>query len=63
MDHVVTGSWGKKAVEEAEKLKCQVNTVAKGNNTNAPAVSDWKLTDGAKYVHFCTNETIQVRII
>ena len=61
VDHIVTGSWGKKAVEEATKLGCAVNVAAKGDNKSLPPMSSWKLSDDAKYVHICSNETIQVR--
>jgi len=59
VDFVVTGSWGKKAVSEAEKLGCKANVAAKGDNKSIPAQSDWKLSTDAKYVHICQNETIQ----
>jgi phosphoserine aminotransferase len=58
VDHLVTGSWSKKAVEETEKY-CKANIVCKGNNKSIPDASTWKLTPGAKYVHYCDNETIQ----
>lgn len=59
VDQIVTGSWSKKAVEEAQKYCSKVNVAAKGDNKSIPAVGTWKLTPGAKYVHYCDNETIQ----
>ncbi len=56
---LVTGSWSKKA-EEAGKY-ANSNIVAKGDNRSIPARNTWKLSPGAKYVHYCDNETIQVR--
>lgn len=55
---VVTGSWSKKAAEEAAKF-CNVNIVAKGDNKSVPERSTWQLTPDAAYVHYCDNETIQ----
>jgi len=55
---IVTGSWSKKAAEEAAKY-CKVNVAAKGDNKSVPERSAWNLTSGARYVHYCDNETIQ----
>lgn len=60
-DFVVTGSWGDKAFKEAGKF-CKANLAATGKPgkyTDVPSPADWKLTPGAKYVHICSNETIQ----
>ena len=54
----MTGSWSKKAAEEAAKF-CNVNIVAKGDNKSVPERSTWQLTPDAAYVHYCDNETIQ----
>ena len=59
VDHIVTGSWSKKAAEEARKY-CKVNVAAKGDNKHIPEQKSWKLQKQAKYVHYCDNETIQV---
>lgn len=58
VDHIVTGSWSKKAVKEAEKY-AKVNIVATGDNKSVPPAGTWNLSDEAKYVHYCDNETIQ----
>ncbi|CAL5221537.1 g3747 [Coccomyxa viridis] len=58
VDQAVTGSWSKKAAEEAGKY-CKVNIAAKGDNKSVPDRSTWKLTPGARYLHYCDNETIQ----
>jgi phosphoserine aminotransferase len=60
-DYIVTGSWSKKAYEEAGKLGVKANLAAKGDNKSIPPRDSWKLTPGAKYVHYCDNETIGVR--
>eukprot|EP00475_Leptophrys_vorax_P043538 TRINITY_DN8405_c0_g1_i1.p1 TRINITY_DN8405_c0_g1~~TRINITY_DN8405_c0_g1_i1.p1 ORF type:complete len:460 (+),score=36.80 TRINITY_DN8405_c0_g1_i1:76-1380(+) len=60
-DFVVTGSWGDKAYKEAGKY-CAANLAATGKPgkyTAVPPPAEWKLTAGAKYVHICSNETIQ----
>lgn len=60
-DHIVTGSWSKKAAEEAAKY-ARVHVAAKGDNKSLPAIVAQALTPGAAYVHYCDNETIQVGI-
>jgi phosphoserine aminotransferase len=59
VDHIVTGSWSKKAAQEADKY-CEANTAAKGDNKSVPPRDSWQLSDDAVYVHYCDNETIQV---
>jgi phosphoserine aminotransferase len=59
-DYVVTGSWGKKAVKEAQKFG-QVNLAANtadGGFTRVPAQDELQLDPGAAYVHITSNETI-----
>jgi phosphoserine aminotransferase len=59
-DYVVTGSWSQKAVKEARRVG-QVNlaaTTEDGNFSRIPAQAELKLTPGAAYVHFTSNETI-----
>jgi hypothetical protein len=58
VDYVVTGAWSKKAHEEAARFGVAANLAAKGDGKSAPPASEWKLTPGAKYVHYCDNETI-----
>lgn len=60
VDYLVTGSWSKKAAEEAGKY-AKVNVVAKGDNKSIPDASSWKLSPPgeAAYLHYCDNETIQ----
>jgi phosphoserine aminotransferase len=59
-DYIVTGSWSKKAVKEAKK----VGTVNVAATTEAesfariPRPDELKLTPGAAYVHFTSNNTI-----
>ena len=58
VDHIVTGSWSKKAVAEAKRY-ARVNVAATGDNASIPPAGTWALSDEAKYVHYCDNETIQ----
>jgi len=60
-DYVVTGSWGKKALPEAERQgKARVAWDGKATNFNrVPKDSELKLDGNAAYVHFTSNETIQ----
>lgn len=59
-DFITTGAWGKKAFEEAGKYMDanQAATSKDSNFSTIPDVSDWNLTEGAKFVHICSNETI-----
>jgi phosphoserine aminotransferase len=59
-DFVVTGSWSQKSQKEARKY-CQVNIAASGEAdrfTTLPAPAIWQLSSKARYVHVCSNETI-----
>jgi len=58
VDYVVTGSWSKKAAQEAGKF-CDTVNVVQGDNKSIPDPASWALTPGSKYVHLCDNETIQ----
>ncbi len=59
-DFVVTGSWSQKSLQEARRY-CTVNTVASNatdGHTSLPDPASWQLSREARYVHICTNETI-----
>ena len=59
-DYVDTGVWSSKAAKEA-KLFGNVNIVASSKESkydHIPAVSEWKQTPGAAYLHITTNNTI-----
>ena len=64
-DYVVTGAWGAKAYSEAAKwagvigshVKIAATTKDK-NYTRVALPADARLTPGASYVHYTTNETI-----
>ena len=59
-DYIVTGSWSKKAFDEAQRIgtvRCAATTEASGF-TRLPAAEEIKLDPFAAYLHVCTNETI-----
>ncbi|MFQ3609891.1 MAG: 3-phosphoserine/phosphohydroxythreonine transaminase [Fimbriimonadales bacterium] len=60
-DYIVTGSWGEKAFQEAEKLgKARHAWNGKSERyTRVPHPSELDLDPNARYVHFTSNETIQ----
>ncbi|QDV11080.1 Phosphoserine aminotransferase [Rosistilla oblonga] len=59
--YLVTGSWGKKAVEEAVKEgPTEVIWDGKPNNyNNLPGEGDYTVDPSAAYLYYCSNETIQ----
>jgi phosphoserine aminotransferase len=60
-DYIVTGAWGKKS-EEAAQIVGNVNVAYSGKSHNyndVPGPADMNLTEGAAYVHYTSNETIQ----
>lgn len=60
-DYIVTGSWGKKAVKEAQKFGSvdTVANIADGGFTRVPRQDELQLNPSAAYVHFTSNETIE----
>ena len=60
VDYIHTGSWGSKAIAEAERL-ASVNVAATSEASNfdhVPARSSWHLSPDAAYCHIVANETI-----
>jgi phosphoserine aminotransferase len=59
-DYVVTGSWSKKAVKEAQKVgTVQIASTTEADNfTRVPAQAELKLDPAAAYLHITSNETI-----
>ena len=60
-DYIITGSWGKKALKEAQRSG-SINvaaTMADGGFTRVPGNDELNLGSQAAYVHFTTNETIE----
>ncbi len=60
VDYVLTGSWGKKAAEEAAKFS-RVNIAADAGGSKFTCIPDpatWQQSDNAGYLHYVPNETI-----
>lgn len=59
-DYIVTGSWSKKAVKEAQRIgQVRVAATTEASNfTRLPTAEEIKLDPFAAYLHVCTNETI-----
>jgi len=60
-DYIVTGSWGKKAVKEAQKFGTVdlAANLADGGFTRIPSQEELHLNPSAAYVHLTSNETIE----
>jgi phosphoserine aminotransferase len=60
-DYIVTGSWGKKAVKEAQKYGTVdlAANLADGGFTRVPGPDELQLNPSAAYVHLTSNETIE----
>ena len=59
-DYVVTGNWGEKAVQEAERY-IRVNVAATGKASKFTTVPDpktWQVSSSAAYLHYTPNETV-----
>ena len=56
VDYLNTGVWSTKGIKEASRY-VQVNVVAEAETT-IPDFESWQLSDEAKYLHICSNETI-----
>jgi phosphoserine aminotransferase len=59
-DYVLTGEWSAKAAKEARAFgDIAIAASAEDRNfTYAPAQGLWKVRPDARYVHYCSNETI-----
>lgn len=59
-DYVVTGSWSKKAIKEAQRLGAVrlAGSTESSGFTRLPAADELQFDPEAAYVHLCTNETI-----
>ena len=60
-DYVLSGSWSKKAINEASKI-IDINIVTSSessNFNNVPSEESWNCSEDASYLHYVANETIQ----
>lgn len=60
-DHIITGAWGKKAIKEAKRCG-NANTIfssADSGFKSVPTEDELNFSEGAKYVHYTSNETIE----
>lgn len=63
IDYIISGYWSKLAAYEAKKY-CIVNAIdvqtqKKPNFLSLKPLKKWKLTSNSKFVHYCSNETIE----
>ncbi|MEM9645732.1 MAG: 3-phosphoserine/phosphohydroxythreonine transaminase, partial [Planctomycetota bacterium] len=59
--YLLTGSWGKKAIKEAQK-EGQVEVIHDASSSNfdhVPEASAYSVSEDAAYLYYCSNETIQ----
>ncbi|WP_199611857.1 3-phosphoserine/phosphohydroxythreonine transaminase [Flocculibacter collagenilyticus] len=60
-NYIVSGTWSKTAEIEAQKFcqthACNVIQRVDGKLSTTP-VSQWDLNNNAKFIHYCTNETV-----
>ncbi|MBM3807162.1 MAG: 3-phosphoserine/phosphohydroxythreonine transaminase [Acidimicrobiia bacterium] len=59
-DYIVTGGWSQKAVKEAQRVGAVhiAGSTESENFSRIPRQDELKLTTGAAYVHFTTNNTL-----
>ena len=59
VDYIITGRFSEDAAKEADKY-CKVNKITLEENNNYTKIPDFKskLNQNAKYVYYCSNETI-----
>lgn len=60
-DYLVTGTWAKKALQEAQKVSVNAKGIwdDKANNyKNVPGDADYTVRENAAYLHYTTNNTI-----
>ncbi len=60
-DYVLSGSWSKKAINEASKIM-DINIITSSESSNfnhVPDADSWNCSEHAAYLHYVSNETIQ----
>ncbi|GDY11327.1 phosphoserine aminotransferase [Planctomycetota bacterium] len=56
-EYVVSGEWSKKAADAAKPYAAKVLASSEATQFDRPA-SGWTASDGAAYLHVCSNETV-----
>lgn len=57
--YIVTGTWSKKAFEEAQRLGAEPYLVTKPLKfVTIPNPQEWTIKEGTPYVYYCDNETV-----
>ena len=58
-DYINTGSWSKKAIQEAQKLGKQIEVIASSEDTNFNYIpKQFTINQNAAYLHITSNNTI-----
>ena len=58
-DYINTGSWSKKAIQEAQKLGKNINEIASSGDSNFSYIpKDFQINPDAAYLHITSNNTI-----
>ncbi len=62
-DHVITGLWSRKTHAEGKRygdarVAASNDPEQRGTHHSLPPPASWRLSNGASYVHLCSNETI-----
>lgn len=60
IDFIETGSWSKKAIEEAQRY-AKTNVIFSGVDQgyiNTPTISELSINEESAYLYFCANETV-----
>ncbi|MCK5032796.1 MAG: 3-phosphoserine/phosphohydroxythreonine transaminase, partial [Calditrichia bacterium] len=58
-DYINTGSWSKKAIQEAQKLGKQVNVISSSEDSNFNYIpKEFSISQNAAYLHITSNNTI-----
>lgn len=58
IEFAITGAWSKKALKEAEILKCDASIVADSSESHFDYIPDVRFSDKCDYAHITSNNTI-----
>eukprot|EP00916_Digyalum_oweni_P025672 GHVL01042261.1.p1 GENE.GHVL01042261.1~~GHVL01042261.1.p1 ORF type:complete len:361 (+),score=96.36 GHVL01042261.1:73-1155(+) len=57
-DYVITGTWSEKAYLEGCRYSNANIAINANNYTYIPNISEWNINNNSKYIHYCSNETV-----